>query len=60
MRRKQIIGGMVFIGISILWVILFTYILPKPKPPTEGIQHNYYYPDEDVMWITSDGDTIWE
>ena len=60
MRRKGIIGGVVFIGVSVLWVILFIYILPKPKPPTDGIPHNYYYPDEDVMWITSEGDTIWE
>jgi hypothetical protein len=46
--------------VSALWVILFIYILPEPKPPKEGIPHNYYYPDEDVMWITNEGDTIWE
>jgi|13_taG_2_1085334.scaffolds.fasta_scaffold416076_2 hypothetical protein len=46
----------------------------ETQPPTEGIPHNYYhpdvwghdtsidlsYPDEDVMWIGGDGDTIWE
>ena len=60
MKRKQIKGAIVFIRVSALWVILFIYILPEPKPPKEGIPHNYYYPDEDVMWITNEGDTIWE
>ena len=70
MKRKQIIGAIVFIGVSALWVILFIYILPEPKPPKEGIPHNYYHPDvwaEDnvsdeyeKMWITNEGDTIWE
>ena len=59
MKRKYI-GGITFIGVTIAWVIIFTYVMPEPKTPTEGIPHNYYYPDEDVMWITGEGDTIWE
>tara|TARA_R110000782_G_scaffold177876_1_gene268774 strand:- start:91 stop:345 length:255 start_codon:yes stop_codon:yes gene_type:complete len=64
-----------FIGITLcfIWAIGF---LPKTNQPTEGIPHNYYHPkvwgdgvitkdttnytDEDVMWITGEGDTIWE
>tara|TARA_R110001583_G_scaffold60401_4_gene179454 strand:- start:1212 stop:1448 length:237 start_codon:yes stop_codon:yes gene_type:complete len=64
--RMAFIG---FIGLTLcfIWAIGF---LPDP-PPTEGIPHNYYHPkvwghdttqylDEDVMWITGEGDTIWE
>ena len=64
-----------FIGITLcfIWAIGF---LPEPSQPTKGIPHNYYvptvwghdtitedttyYPDEDVMWIGDNGDTIWE
>ena len=64
-----------FIGLTLcfIWAIAF---IPNTPPPTEGIPHNYYhpkvwghdtitkdttnYPDEDVMWIGENGDTIWE
>ena len=42
---KKYIGGVTFIGVSILWVIWFSYLSPDPKPPTEGIPHNYYHPE---------------
>ena len=59
---KKYIGALTFIGFSILWVIIFKYVMPEPKYdfPNEGVIHNYHYPDEDVMWITGDKDTIWE
>ena len=60
MKRKEIIGIITFIGFTIIWVLFFTYVMPKAELPKEGIPHNYYYPDEDVMWITNEGDTIWE
>ena len=42
---KKYIGGATFIGLTILWVIWFGYLAPKPQSPTEGIPHNYYHPD---------------
>jgi hypothetical protein len=57
---KENIGALTFIGFSILWAIIFAYVMPEPETSTEGIHHNYHYPDEDVMWITGQGDTIWE
>jgi len=42
---KPILGILAFMGFTLayLWGIqLFT---PEPKPPTEGIPHNYYHPD---------------
>ena len=60
MNKKINLYPLLLILITIILIVLFGYIVPKPKLPTEGIPHNYYYPDEDVMWITSEGDTIWE
>ena len=42
---RKYIGGATFIGVSILWVIWFSYLAPDIKPPTEGIPHNYYHPE---------------
>ena len=42
---KKYIGGITFIGVTILWVIWFSYLAPKTQPPTEGIPHNYYHPN---------------
>ena len=44
-NMKKYIGGIAFIGFTIAFVIGFSYLLPKPNPPTEGIPHNYYHPD---------------
>tara|TARA_R110001592_G_scaffold46870_4_gene149034 strand:- start:767 stop:1006 length:240 start_codon:yes stop_codon:yes gene_type:complete len=65
---RMVFAGFVGITLCVVWVVSY---LPNPTPPTEGIPHNYYhpkvwghdtthYPDEDVMWVTGDGDTIWE
>ena len=42
---RKYIGGVTFIGVTILWVIWFSHWAPDPKPPTEGIPHNYYHPE---------------
>jgi len=42
---KKYIGGVAFIGFTVAFVIGFSYLLPKPNQPTEGIPHNYYHPD---------------
>ena len=60
MNKKINLYPLLLILMSIILIVLFGYVIPKPKPPTEGIPHNYWYPDEDVMWITNEGDTIWE
>ena len=72
MKRKNIIGGITFIGFTILWIIFIGYWINNNyyDKPLEGIPHNYYHPDvwdEDnvsdeyeKMWITGQGDTIWE
>ena len=59
-QLKEGYGMMIFLTFTVAFVIGFTKLLPEPKTPTNGIPHNYYYPDEDVMWIGGNGDTIWE
>ena len=73
MKRKNIIGGITFIGFTIFWIIFIGYWINNnyyDNKPLEGIPHNYYHPDVwdkdtvsdeyEKMWITGDGDTIWE
>ena len=42
---RKYIGGVTFIGVSILWAIWFSYLAPDLKSPTESIPHNYYHPE---------------
>ena len=68
MKRKGIIGSITFIGFTIAWVIFFSFWIKNnyvDNKELEGIPHNYWIPDADTsdeyrMWITGDGDTIWE
>jgi len=60
MKTKNIVGVITFILSTIIFVLFFRYCAPEPEEPTQGIHHNYYYPDEDIMWITKQNDTIWE
>ena len=63
--KIEYILAITFIGMTILWIIVMDLWM-KPLPePTEGIPHNYWIPDTDTsdeyrMWISGDGDTIWE
>ena len=63
--KREYIGAITFIGMTILWIIVMDLWM-KPLPePTKGIPHNYWIPDTDTsdeyrMWISGDGDTIWE
>tara|TARA_R110000737_G_scaffold299016_1_gene305843 strand:- start:80 stop:619 length:540 start_codon:yes stop_codon:yes gene_type:complete len=42
---KKNIGTATFIGFTAIFAIWFSYLAPDPNPPTEGIPHNYYYPE---------------
>ena len=65
-RYKDYLGRICFIIITIAFVIVIKMLSPELPIPTEGVPHNYWTPgdtnymDEDVMWITNNGDTIWE
>ena len=37
-------GIIIFMGLSIAFVLLLDYITPEPKEPTQGIPHNYWTP----------------
>ena len=71
---KKYYGTAVFMGSTIAFILLFTYLAPEPKQPTQGIPHNYWVPtnkeaidwtgttqDEDTMYIDGDHycDTIY-
>ena len=73
--RDSAIGVFVgFLGIAVLFAILVTnnYFNPsntEPQPETDNLNKNIdttegcvhsIYEDEYVMWITANGDTIWE
>tara|TARA_R110002167_G_scaffold35386_9_gene113101 strand:+ start:3014 stop:3547 length:534 start_codon:yes stop_codon:yes gene_type:complete len=51
---KKYYGAAVFLGFTTTFILLFSYLAPTPKQPTEGIPHNYYHPD---VWFV---DTIEE
>ena len=78
-KYKDYLGLMFFMIFTVAFVIGLMKLMPPPKPPTQGIPHNYWVPtkedtdwtgttqgedttysDEYVMWITGEGDTIWE
>ncbi len=42
---KKYYGITVFMGFTIAFIFLFSYLAPEPQPPTEGIPHNYWHPD---------------
>tara|TARA_R100001463_G_scaffold55442_2_gene107030 strand:- start:866 stop:1060 length:195 start_codon:yes stop_codon:yes gene_type:complete len=63
--KREYIGFLTFIGMTLLWAIVMDHCMEPLPQPTEGIPHNYWIPDADTsdeyrMWITGDGDTIWE
>ena len=41
---KKYIGIIAFIGFTLAYIWGMYLFAPKPKPPTEGIPHNYYHP----------------
>ena len=43
---KNYIGIITFMGFTIAFIILFSYLTPEPKQPTEGIPHNYWFPHD--------------
>ena len=55
-RKGNAVGLASMIMIAII-IIVFV-ILNSCKSNT--VQEQHIYSDEDVMWITGDGDTIWE
>jgi 3D (Asp-Asp-Asp) domain-containing protein len=50
---KKYYGIGLFMGFTITFVLLFSYLTPEPKPPTQGIPHNYWVPtnQEDTIDI---------
>ena len=55
-RKGNAVGLASMIMIAI--IIIVSVILNSCKSNT--VQEQHIYPDEDVMWITGNGDTIWE
>ena len=53
---KKYYGTVAFMGFTIAFVLLFAYLTPEPKQPTQGIPHNYYTPDvwEDTLEFNSE------
>ena len=48
---KKYSGMILFMGFTIGFVLLLTYIVPKSNKPFEGIPHNYWVPTkEDKDW----------
>ena len=41
---KKYIGIIVFIGFTLTYIWGIKLFAPEPKPPTEGIPHNYWHP----------------
>ena len=63
----QVIVAVVLLACTIGFVAFMSNKAATYETKTlEGIPHNYWTPgdatymDEDVMWISADGDTIWE
>ena len=53
-KKNYFWGLFVFMGGSILFIVLMNYILPKTPSPTEGIPHNYWIPtEEDIQYQDS-------
>jgi hypothetical protein len=42
---KKYIGFIAFIGLTLGYIWGIGLFMPKPKPPTEGIPHNYWHPE---------------
>ena len=42
---RKYIGIATFIGFTLIFAVWFGYLAPDPKPPIEGIPHNYYHPE---------------
>jgi hypothetical protein len=42
---KKYIGIIAFIGFTLAYIWGIRLFAPKPKPPTEGIPHNYWHPE---------------
>ena len=54
--KREHIGAITFIGMTVLWILVMDYCMEPLPEPTEGIPHNYWTPDAD----SSNTDTIWE
>jgi len=48
---KKYIGIIAFIGLTLTYIWGIKLFTPEPKPPTEGIPHNYYH---DTIWTPHD------
>jgi len=55
--KSKWIGLMVFMSFTIGFVLVLSYFLPRAKPPTEGIPHNFWVPTkEDIQYQ----DSMWK
>jgi hypothetical protein len=52
---KKYYGTAVFMGFTIIFVLLFSYLTPESKTPTEGIPHNYWIPNSDTIDFDTTG-----
>ena len=48
-----------WIGVIVLCILVYIFVIAKSTNVTVTTEPKEYI-DEDVMWITGNGDTIWE
>jgi|TARA_R110000765_G_scaffold325063_1_gene416555 hypothetical protein len=45
-KYKDHLWLLIFMMVSVGFVVAMVHILPEPTPPTEGIPHNYWMPNK--------------